>query len=147
MLILLLNIYFIVMEIELAFSVLKIHWSKKPKISFEKLGEDKKRLSTIIDKINEATGSNFDRDIVVKSILQLRDLLMKSSHLRSRAKNNSEQDFELSYFDRLDDMLIEGLAHNKEFFTLLLNNANLKKEVLGTFAEKIYDSLRGGVAK
>ncbi|MDC2844317.1 hypothetical protein PO185_01210 [Limosilactobacillus mucosae] len=104
-------------------------------------------MSTIIDKINEATGSNFDRDIVVKSILQLRDLLMKASHLCSRAKNNIEQDFELSYFDRLDDMLIEGLAHNKEFFTLLLNNANLKKEVLGTFAEKIYDSLRGGVAK
>lgn len=64
---------------------------------------------------------------------------MKSSNLRSSAKNDSEQDFELSYFDRLDDMLIEGLAHNNEFFTLLLNNADLKKEVLGTFAEEIYN--------
>lgn len=44
-------------------------------------------------------------------------------------------------------MLIECLAHNKEFFTLLLNNADLKKEVLGTFTEEIYNSLRGGVAK
>ncbi|WP_420214860.1 hypothetical protein [Limosilactobacillus mucosae] len=44
-------------------------------------------------------------------------------------------------------MFIEDLAHNKEFFTLLPNNANLNKEVLRTFAEEIYNSLRGDVAK
>lgn len=109
------------------------------------LGEDKKKkLSAIIEEINQATGSNFDKDIAVKSMLQLRDLMMKSVDLRSSAKNNSEHDFELSYFDRIDDMLIEGLEHNKEFFTLLLNNDELKKEVLGTFAEEIYNSLRKG---
>ncbi|WP_270850906.1 hypothetical protein [Lactobacillus delbrueckii] len=109
------------------------------------LGEDKKKkLSAIIEEINQATGSNFDKDIAVKSMLQLRDLMMKSVDLRSSAKNNSEHDFELSYFDRIDDMLIEGLEHNKEFFTLLLNNDELKKEVLGTFAEEIYSSLRKG---
>ena len=112
------------------------------------LGEDKKKkLSAIIEEINQATGSNFDKDIAVKSMLQLRDLMMKSGDLRSSAKNNSEQDFELSYFDRIDDMLIEGLEHNKEFFTLLLNNNDLKKEVLGTFASEIYDSLRKGMVK
>ena len=109
------------------------------------LGEDKKKkLSAIIEEINQTTGSNFDKDIAVKSMLQLRDLMMKSGDLRNSAKNNSEHDFELSYFDRIDDMLIEGLEHNKEFFTLLLNNDELKKEVLGTFAEEIYSSLRKG---
>ncbi|MCI5943062.1 MAG: DEAD/DEAH box helicase family protein [Ligilactobacillus animalis] len=102
----------------------------------------KKKLSAIIEEINQITGSNFDKDIAVKSMLQLRDLMMKSNDLRSSANNNSEQDFELSYFERIDDMLIEGLQHNKEFFTLLLNNDELKKEVLGTFAEEIYKSLR-----
>lgn len=112
------------------------------------LGEDKKKkLSAIIEEINQATGSNFDKDIAVKSMLQLRDLMMKSGDLRNSAKNNSEHDFELSYFDRIDDMLIEGLEHNKEFFTLLLNNDELKKEVLGTFAEEIYSSLRKGASK
>lgn len=106
--------------------------------------DKKKKLSAIIDEINQATGSNFDRDIAVKAMLQLRDLMMKSSDLRSSAKNNSEQDFELSYFDRLDDMLIAGLEQNREFFTLLLDNNDLKKEVLGTFASEIYDSLRKG---
>lgn len=102
----------------------------------------KEKLSAIIEEINQTTGSNFDKDIAVKSMLQLRDLMMKSNDLRSSAKNNSERDFELSYFDRIDDMLIKGLEHNKEFFTVLLNNNELKKEVLGTFTEEIYKSLR-----
>lgn len=104
--------------------------------------EKKKRLSAIIEEINQTTGSNFDKDVAIKSMLQIRDLMMKSDNLRNSAKNNSEQDFELSYFDHIDDMLIEGLEHNKDFFTLLLNNKDIKKEVLGTFAEEIYKSLR-----
>ncbi|MEY8441617.1 DEAD/DEAH box helicase family protein [Lactobacillaceae bacterium 24-114] len=116
---------------------------KLPMADDIELGEDKKKkLSAIIEEINQATGSNFDKDIAVKSMLQLRDIMMKSGNLRSSAQNNSEQDFELSYFDQIDNMLIEGLEHNKEFFTLLLNNDELKKEVLGTFAEEIYKSLR-----
>ena len=107
------------------------------------LGENKReKLSKIIEEINQVTGSNFDNDIAVKSMLHIRDLMMKSKDLRSSAQNNSEHDFELSYFDRIDDMLIEGLEHNKEFFTLLLDNDDLKKKVLGTFASEIYNSLR-----
>ena len=118
---------------------------KLPMADESEIGEDKKkRLSEIIEEINRTTGSNFDKDIAVKSMLQLRDLMMKSNDLRSSAQNNNEHDFELSYFDRIDDMLIEGLEHNKEFFTLLLNNADLKKEVLGTFASEVYDALRTG---
>ncbi len=42
----------------------------------------------------------------------------------------------------MDDALIEGLAQNQEFFTLLLNNDEIKKEVLGIFAGEVYKSLR-----
>ena len=112
------------------------------------LSEDKKKkLSAIIQEINQTTGSNFDKDVAVKSMLQIRDLMMKSDNLRSSAKNNNEHDFELSYFDHIDNMLIEGLEHNKDFFTLLLNNNDIKKEVLGTFAEEIYKSLRESKVK
>ena len=68
---------------------------------------------------------------------------MKSDKLRTSAKNNSEQDFEFSFYDDIDDALIEGLEQNQDFFTLLLNNAELKKEVLGIFSGEIYKSLRG----
>ena len=75
-------------------------------------------------------------------MLQIRDLLLKSEKLRTSAKNNTEKDFEFSYFDGIDDALIEGLAQNQDFFSLLLNDDELKKQVLGIFTSEIYKSLR-----
>ena len=46
------------------------------------------------------------------------------------------------YFDGIDDALIEGLSQNQDFFSLLLNNEEMKKEVLGIFLGEIYKSLR-----
>ena len=100
------------------------------------------RLSQIILEINSRTGSHYDSDVVVKSMLQIRDLLMKSDSLKASAKNNGEKDFEFAYFDSIDDALIEGLSQNQDFFSLLLDNQEIKKEVLGIFADEIYKSLR-----
>lgn len=107
------------------------------------LTEDKvQRLSEIIDEINARTGKAYDNDVVVKAMLQIRDILMKSERLKTSAKNNTQQDFEFSYFDDIDDALIEGLAQNQDFFSLLLSNDELKRQVLGIFSEEIYKSLR-----
>lgn len=107
------------------------------------LTEDKiKRLSEIIEEINNKTGKKYDNDVAVKAMLQIKDILMKSEKLRNSAKNNTEKDFEFSYYDDIDDALVEGLEQNKDFFTLLLNNKDIKKEVLGIFASEIYNMLR-----
>ena len=102
----------------------------------------KERLSAIIAEINSRTGSNYDQDVAVKAMLQIKDLLMKSETLKASAKNNSEKDFEFAYNDAIDDALIEGLSQNQDFFSLLLQNEEIKKEVLGIFADEIYKSLR-----
>ena len=107
------------------------------------LTEDKeKRLSEIIDEINSRTGKNYDNDVVVKAMLQIRDILMKSDKLKTSAKNNAQKDFEFSYFDDIDDALIEGLSQNQDFFSLLLSNDEMKHQVLGIFSDEIYKSLR-----
>lgn len=107
------------------------------------LSPDKEeRLSQIISEINSRTGSEFDKDVTVKSMLQIRDILMKSDRLKASAKANSVKEFEFSYFSDIDEALLEGLEQNNDFFTLLLNNDELKKEVLGIFTEEIYESLR-----
>ena len=107
------------------------------------LTEDKeKRLSEIIDEINSRTGKSYDNDVVVKAMLQIRDILMKSEKLKTSSKNNTQQDFEFSYFDDIDDALIEGLSQNQDFFSLLLSNDEMKRQVLGIFADEIYKSLR-----
>ena len=107
------------------------------------LPEDKQeRLSVIIAEINSKTGKTYDNNVAIKAMLQIRDLLMRSERLRMSAKNNTIKDFEFSYFDDIDDALIEGLSQNQDFFSLLLDNEEIKKEVLGIFLEEIYKSLR-----
>lgn len=75
-------------------------------------------------------------------MLQIKDFMMQSKKLKDSAKNNTEKDFEFAYYDNVDDALIQGLDHNQEFFSMLLNNKDLKKQVLGIFADEIYKSLR-----
>ena len=107
------------------------------------LTDDKeKKLSEIIAEINSKTGKKYDNDVVVKSMLQIRDLMMKSDKLKTSAKNNSADDFNFTFYDNVDDALIEGLEQNQDFFSLLLNNEEMKRQVLGIFAEEIYRSLR-----
>ena len=74
--------------------------------------------------------------------LQIRDLLKKSESLRACAKANTEQDFAFPYYESADDVLIEGLSQNQDFFTLLLNNDDIKKEMLGIFLGEIYKEFR-----
>ena len=108
------------------------------------LPEDKQeRLSVIIDEINSKNGKSYDNDVAIKAMLQIRDLLLKSEKLRISAKNNTEKDYDFSYFDDIDDALIEGLSQNQDFFSLLLNDEELKRQVLGIFTSEIYKSLRG----
>ena len=103
--------------------------------------EKEEKLSEIIAEINARTGKNFDSDVTIKAILQIRDLLIKSEDLKIAARNNTESDFEFKFFEVLDDVLIDGINVNKDFFTLLLNDDETKKEVLGIFAKDIYKEL------
>lgn len=102
------------------------------------------RLSQIIREINSRTGKQYDNDVAIKAALQIRDIMKKSEELKTSAKNNSEQDFEFAYFDHVDDALIDGLEQNQDFFTLLLQNDEIKREVLGLFLSDTYHSLRDG---
>ena len=110
--------------------------------SFSLTPAKEERLSQIIAEINSRTGKSYDNDVAVKAMLQIKDIMMKSERLKVSAKNNSEKDFEFSYFDNIDDALIAGLDQNQDFFSLLLSNDEIKREVLGIFAEEIYASLR-----
>lgn len=105
--------------------------------------EDKtEKLSEIIEELNHRLGKNFDSDVVVKSMLQIKDLLLKSKQLRASAKNNTEKDFAFSFYDSVDEALMDGWNQNKEFFSLLLNETGIQKEILGIFIPEVYRQLR-----
>lgn len=104
--------------------------------------DEEQLLSKIIDDINAASGQTFDTDVATKSMLQIKDLLLKNENLKVGAKNNNEADFAFSFYDDADEALLEGLMSNNEFFTLLLNNQNLKKRVLDAFKHSVYVELK-----
>lgn len=103
----------------------------------------KERLSQIIAEINSKTGKNYDNDVAVKAMLQIKDIMLKSEKLRASAQNNTERDFEFAYFDHIDDALIAGLEQNEDFFSLLLDNDEIKRQMLGIFANEVYTELKG----
>ncbi|OOB77023.1 MAG: restriction endonuclease [Epulopiscium sp. Nuni2H_MBin003] len=100
------------------------------------------KLSQIIEELNSKLGKNYDNDVVIKAMLQIKDILIKSDKLKLSAKNNSSKEFEYAFFDGIDDALVEGWSQNQDFFTLLLENAEIKKEVLGIFMSDIYKTLK-----
>lgn len=120
----------------------------KPIVSLPKPNEvffdeaAKKKLSEIIDEINAAYNKNFDVDVASKSALQMRDLLLKNGHLRDSARNNTLRDFKFAYFDAVQDALLEGYEQNQDFFALLLENDEKKRELMQVFLEDIYKRLR-----
>ena len=118
--------------------VVKLAIANELNIPIDKL----ERLSEIIQRINSSLGKEFDVGVAAKAALQIKDIMMKSEELKKKAQNNSEEEFLLPYFSSIDNALIEGLDQNQDFFTMLLDNAELKKEVLGIFASEIYNSLR-----
>ena len=104
--------------------------------------DEEKKLSEIISEINSRTGNNFDKDVAAKSMLQIKDILLKSEKLQQSASVNSEDEFRFSYFDDIDDALVEGLSQNQDFFSMLLNNPEIKKQVLGVFVTEVYKTLK-----
>lgn len=104
----------------------------------------KKKLSEIIDEINASYNKNFDVDVATKSAFQMRDLLLKNGYLRDSAKNNTLKDFRFAYFDAVQSALLEGYEQNQDFFTLLLDNDEKKRELMQVFLEDTYKNLREG---
>jgi type I restriction enzyme R subunit len=104
--------------------------------------DEEQRLSDIIKEVNNRTGKAFDNDVALKAALQIKDLLKKDPNIIASAKVNKLNDFEFSFYSGIDDALVDGLQQNQDFFTMLLNNNDLKKEVLGVFLKGIYNDLK-----
>ena len=117
---------------------------KLPTAASAMLTEDEeKRLSDIIAEINAMTGKTFDTDVAVKAAFQIRDLMMKNQDLVASARSNTLSDFQFSYYSSIESALIEGLSQNQEFFTMLLNDEQARKDILGIFIKAIYEDLKG----
>ncbi len=115
---------------------------KLPEAETQLTEDEEKKLSEIIAELNSRTGNNFDEDVAAKAMLQIKEILLKSEKLQQSALVNSEDEFKYSYFDDIDDALVQGLEQNQDFFTMLLSNPELKKQILGIFVKEVYQTLK-----
>jgi len=115
---------------------------KLPKAEAQLSEDEEKKLSEIIEEINNRTGNHFDKDVAAQAMLQIKEILLKSSRLQQSALVNSEDEFKFSYFDDIDDALVQGLEQNQDFFSMLLSNPEIKKQVLGVFVTEVYKTLK-----
>lgn len=119
---------------------------KKPKpASLEE--QQKKLLSQIIDEVNALYDKDYEPDFTTKAAMQIRDLLLKNPDLKERleksAKNNTINEFKFTYDDCVQDALVEGYDQNVDFYTLLLNNEEVRAKFANVFMSEVYQVLRG----
>ena len=118
---------------------------KKPKpATLEE--QQKKLLSQIIDEVNALYDKDYEPDFTTKAAMQIRDLLLKNEGIRERllksAKSNSIEEFKFTYDDCIQDALVEGYDQNVDFYTMLLNNEEVRAKFAAVFMAEIYRILR-----
>ena len=104
--------------------------------------EKKQLLSEIIEEINEFFNKKYDIDVAIKTILQIRDLLLHNKQLEECAKVETLKNFKFKYNDCVKQALIDGYDQNQDFFSLLLNNEELKDRFMRVYMEDIYKELK-----
>lgn len=78
--------------------------------------ERKKKLSEIIEEMNFIKSKNYNTDTITQAMSTIVNLMKKSNELKKSAKNNSYEDFDFPLYDAIEDVLIEGMTREEEFY-------------------------------
>lgn len=108
--------------------------------------QQKKKLSEIIDEVNALYDKDYEPDFTTKAAMQIKDLLLKNEEFKERlkksAKNNTLEEFKFTYDDCVQDALVEGYDQNADFYTLLLDNEDVRSKFANVFLQEIYKILK-----
>ena len=103
--------------------------------------DEEKRLSEIISEINAMSGYSVNADVATQVSRQIKELMLQDSLLKLIAKNNTFDDFQLAFYDDIDNKLLECRIQNQEFCDMLLSNPEYAKKIVGIFVKDIYENL------
>ena len=104
--------------------------------------DQEKKLSEIIEEINEQLDLDIDDQIAVSGAVSIRELMKKNPKLKQSALVNSREDFEFSFEDEIDKALTDGYTQNQDFFGVLLSNEDFKKRIAKIFIDDVYQSFK-----
>lgn len=103
--------------------------------------EEKEKLSTIIDKINERFGTDFT-DTDKLSIDQIKEDMVNNEELKVKAQNNTVENFKFSYDSKFMDIVIGRMGQNEKFFTKLLADEEFREEIKEYLLMSVYKELK-----
>lgn len=102
--------------------------------------EEKERLSSIIDRLNERFGTEFtdtdklSRDQIVEDMINDEDLAQK-------AQNNTRENFKFSYEKSFLDYVISRMSQNEQFFMKMLENSEFRTFIMEDMFNEVYEGL------
>ncbi|MEK5068593.1 type I restriction endonuclease subunit R [Sporosarcina sp. FSL K6-1508] len=102
------------------------------------MGEDEKvRLSSILDKLNERFGTQFT-EIDFLSREQVKEDMMNSEDIQQKAKNNTKENFKFAFEKTFIDFVIDRMSTNQEFFMKILENNEFKTVIMEDMMDEVY---------
>ncbi|MDO6654996.1 type I restriction endonuclease [Anaerobacillus sp. 1_MG-2023] len=103
--------------------------------------EEKERLSSIIDRMNDRFGTEFtevdklSRDQIVEDMKANEDLAQK-------AKSNTKDNFKFSFNRTFMDFVINRMQNNEQFFMKILEDNEFKEFLMEDMIDEVYEGLR-----
>lgn len=101
--------------------------------------EEKKKLSEIIEKLNDKFATEFtDTDRL--SYEQIKEDIINNDDLAQKAQNNTKDNFKFSYEKAFLDIVIGRMSQNKKFFMKILEDSDFKDTVMEFMFNEVYES-------
>lgn len=107
--------------------------------------DQKRKLSELIEEINARYNKNFEVVSATNTVMQIRNLMMNTPEIKSRlaksARTNSLPEFSFTFSDCVDNAIVRAFDQNTDFFTVILNNDELRTKIKNIFMGDIYNTL------
>ncbi|MGX9931503.1 type I restriction endonuclease subunit R [Virgibacillus salarius] len=102
--------------------------------------EEKERLSSIIDRLNERFGTEFsETDKLSRD--QIKEDMINNEDLAQKAQSNTRENFKFSYEKAFLDFVISRMSQNEKFFMKMLENGEFRSFIMDDMFEEVYDGL------
>ena len=99
-------------------------------------------LSKIVAEWNAKYGKSFDTDVAASSLMTLRGTLSANEKVRRSARVNSKRDFANTVEDQAEEAIVENYDKNREWYSFLLSQPQVGRELLHLLVDGLYDGIR-----
>lgn len=104
--------------------------------------DEKVRLSTIVEKINDRFGTDFtETDFLSRE--QVKEDMINSEDIQEKARNNTRENFKFAFEKSFMDFVIDRMSSNEKFFMKILENEEFRSFIMEEMMDEVYAEVNG----